>query len=254
MLNLSFAQSSLFNFLKLFLFVILVFFASVTNSASTINIKLIKGLQDYYYFSKDLSIVVLLLNNNQLLPSRFGKPVIIDPNQINFEFNELIIKNNPNENTKNHYEISFSYLLGLKKLDFILPFQIEMNDQTNSINLSFFQFKDYPHFLELKILNLINEYATNDKNQLRLLDYLNQMCQSNIDCYDTIAVKNYLLSDYFNNHSSTIKYSNREIGDIESFSDILFFISGLFLWGFFALIILFFFLRKRFYVYKKNKN
>lgn len=223
--------------MKFLIFIILLFNLSISFSVET-QINVDKEILKYEDYLIKPFIIIPILSHNDLIPSRLGKAKIIDENEVQFEYFNFILKlDSENKNEKEYfYTANFDYKFGPKILSFKSPVMVKLHDL--SINLTFLEFENFPFFLKEKINDEIKKYI-NEINQNKLLSYLKSVCSIN-ECNEQLFKKN-LYINLFNNHSQLkTEPSTWEPGDAESFSDIIFFVSGFFLW----LILLLFFIVK----------
>lgn len=230
--------------MKYLIFILMLFNLSISFSSQT-KIDVDKEILNYQDYLTKPYIITPILSQINLLPSRLGKVKIIDENEVQFEhFNFNLKLNSENKNNKEYfYEAKFDYALGPKILSFNFPFIVKLND--SSINLTFLEFENFPFFLKEKINDEIKKNI-NEENQIKILSYLKSVCLNN-NCKEQEFRKN-LYINFFNNYEPiNTSLSAWEPGDAESFSDILFFVSGFFLW-----LLLIFFITIKFILKKKE--
>jgi hypothetical protein len=224
--------------MKYLIFISMLFNLSISFSSQT-KIDVDKEILEYQDYLIKPYIIIPILSQANLIPSRLGKAKIIDENEVQFEYFNFNLKlDSENKIEKEYfYNANFDYKFGPKILSFKFPIIVNLND--SSINLTFLEFENLPFFLKEKINDEIKKNI-NEINQENILSYLKSLCSIN-NCNEHKFKKN-LYINIFNNHSQTKEESSSwEPGDAESFSDIIFFVSGFFLW---LTLLLFFVVRR----------
>jgi hypothetical protein len=218
-------------------FFLLSFFLIFSSSLYAKNIKIdvderLFGFEKILY--SPASIVVLLKNNN-LLISKLGKPIIISNEEINFQHFNLKIKFLGKVDKWYTYDTQFDYMLGSKLLHFNVPVKLKLDSSV--VEIALLEFKNIPYPVSGIIQNALAQYTSIDKQE-KIAGYLEILCADKIKCTSSNSFKT-LLIDSFNNNKEVEIY--REPGDVDSFSDILFFTSGFVAW---LSIVLFFIIRR----------